>query len=374
MWMPDPNILSEIYTFGQKRGWQIELCGRRPPPGWVGDGILADYLQPDELRKIRNFNRTPVVCRELHSEKNVRTVSCNTRILAEMIADYFQNKGFIHYAAIDAREWPGDYHGFWQDPIRTLAVVLGERGLKLERGYWNPGQRSDELTNYSVVLRTLRRFFRELPKPAALMIPNSLHLTVAYRALAAESIKVPEEIAVICTSDNALLTDNAMIPTTRISGEMREIGRKMAELLDRMLRGEDVPAEPVCVTPATIISRRSTDVLAVQDVRLATAINFLLTNYMNFISVEDAACAAGISSATLTRKFQRYLGKTSLRFLFELRINRIRELLDDTDLSLPEIAERTGYGSNMALSLAFKRETGVTPGTYRLSRRRMQQT
>lgn len=369
MWMPDPNILHEIYTFGQEHGWLIELCGRLPPPGWSGDGILTDYLQLDELRRIRNFSRTPVVCREPHSEKNVRTVSCNTRILAEMIADYFQNKGFVHYAAIDAREWPGDYNGFWQDPVRALAVVLEERGLKLERGYWNPGQRSDELTDYSVVLRTLRKFFRELPKPAALMIPNSLYLTAAYRALEAESIKIPEEIAVICTSDNALVTEKAMTPTTQINGEMREIGRTMARLLDRMLRGECVPEEPVCVTPAAIIPRRSTDVLAVQDVKLATAISFLLTNYTNFISIKDAARTAGISAGALNRKFRQHLGKPPLRFLLELRLNRIRELLDDTELSLPEIARRTGYGSNMALSLAFKRETGMTPGAYRLSRR-----
>ena len=115
--------------------------------------------------------------------------------------------------------------------------------------------------------------------------------------------------------------------------------------------------------------RRSTDVLAVPDVKLATAVSFLLSSYMNFISVADAARAAGISGSMLNRKFRQHLGRPPLRFLLELRMNRIRDLLDGTDLPLPEIAMQTGYGSGMALSLAFKRETGMTPGAYRLSRR-----
>ena len=50
----------------------------------------------------------------------------------------------------------------------------------------------------------------------------------------------------------------------------------------------------------------------------------------------------------------------------------IIHLLDSTDLTLAEIARRCGYGSDMALSLAFRRETGIPPGEYRNSRRHME--
>ena len=70
----------------------------------------------------------------------------------------------------------------------------------------------------------------------------------------------------------------------------------------------------------------------------------------------------------LHKKFLKYLNKTPYQFLLELRINRIRDLLDGTSLTLEQIAEQTGYGSKMALSLAFKRMTGVTPGAYRQQR------
>ena len=82
------------------------------------------------------------------------------------------------------------------------------------------------------------------------------------------------------------------------------------------------------------------------------------------------AQVAGISCSMLNRLSRRHLGKTPVVFLQELRMNRIRDLLDSTELPLAEIARQTGYGSAMSLSLAFKRAAGDTPGAYRNSRRR----
>ena len=84
---PEPGILEELFVYGREHGWQLELCGRRLPPGWTGDGVLTDYLSSGELRGIRNFDRTPVVSRELHPENNVRTVAGDTGAIASMIAE-----------------------------------------------------------------------------------------------------------------------------------------------------------------------------------------------------------------------------------------------------------------------------------------------
>ena len=125
-------------------------------------------------------------------------------------------------------------------------------------------------------------------------------------------------------------------------------------------------------TSAGVISRRSTDTLAVADLRLARAVSFFLQNYMNFIGVEDAAEVAGVSRGMLIRLFRNHFGKSPSRFLLEIRLNQIRHLLDSTDLTLSEIARRCGYGSDMALSLAFRRENGIPPGEFRNSRRHME--
>jgi transcriptional regulator GlxA family with amidase domain len=63
--------------------------------------------------------------------------------------------------------------------------------------------------------------------------------------------------------------------------------------------------------------------------------------------------------------FQKHINKSPGRMLREVRMNKARELLTDTNLSLSKIAEHVGYGSAMSFSLAFKREHNMTPGEYR---------
>ena len=70
----------------------------------------------------------------------------------------------------------------------------------------------------------------------------------------------------------------------------------------------------------------------------------------------------------LNKKFKLHLGKTLYQYLLELRISKIRDLLDRSSMSLDSIAKQTGYSSKMALSLAFKRVIGITPGKYRQKR------
>ena len=100
MMSPNNQIVREIHRFGRDHDWQVELCGGRIPPGWSGDGVLTDCLPLEELKKIRNFERTPVVSHTLTPGGNVRTVAGDTRRIAEMIADYFLDQGFRNFAGM----------------------------------------------------------------------------------------------------------------------------------------------------------------------------------------------------------------------------------------------------------------------------------
>ena len=75
MMSPNDQIVREIHRFGRDHDWQVELCGGRIPPGWSGDGVLTDGLPLEELKKIRNFECTPVVSHTLTPGGNVRTVA-----------------------------------------------------------------------------------------------------------------------------------------------------------------------------------------------------------------------------------------------------------------------------------------------------------
>ena len=139
--------------------------------------------------------------------------------------------------------------------------------------------------------------------------------------------------------------------------------------MQKMLDGGDVPLEPEVISPSAVIRRASTDIIAVPHLKLATAIRFLIQNCDSPVGIGEAARYAELSQSMLNRLFRRHLGRTGIEFLQQLRIDRMKNLLDSTELSLSEIAAQTGYSSPVSLSLAFRRATGMQPGAYRELRR-----
>ncbi|MGR3870351.1 AraC family transcriptional regulator [Streptomyces graminifolii] len=78
------------------------------------------------------------------------------------------------------------------------------------------------------------------------------------------------------------------------------------------------------------------------------------------------AAAAGVSRATLARRFTALVGRAPMAYLTWWRLTLAATRLRDTDDSLATVAREAGYGSPYALSHAFSREFGVTPGKYRV--------
>ena len=85
-------------------------------------------------------------------------------------------------------------------------------------------------------------------------------------------------------------------------------------------------------------------------------------------TVADMAAHAGMSRTKFSLRFAQVAGMAPLAYLTNHRMMMAADLLERTDATLEEIAERTGYGSEAAFSTAFKREMGVAPGSYRRTR------
>jgi len=73
----------------------------------------------------------------------------------------------------------------------------------------------------------------------------------------------------------------------------------------------------------------------------------------------------GMTVSYLSQFFKSKTGKTILEFVTELRINKAKELLMQTDLSLNYIAEEVGYYNVSSFIRRFKQVEGITPGEFR---------
>ena len=84
-------------------------------------------------------------------------------------------------------------------------------------------------------------------------------------------------------------------------------------------------------------------------------------------TLEILADQVAVSRAALARRFKQRVGQTMFQYLTDLRMQRARELLEETTLPLFDVADRVGYDSDLAFAKAFKRNTGSTPAKYRRS-------
>ncbi|MGI3779358.1 MAG: helix-turn-helix domain-containing protein [Janthinobacterium lividum] len=74
---------------------------------------------------------------------------------------------------------------------------------------------------------------------------------------------------------------------------------------------------------------------------------------------------AGMTTRTLTRRFTAELGMAPLQWLTSERVRRAQQLLENTSLSVEQVAQQSGLGSAGNLRIHFVRQAGITPSAYR---------
>jgi AraC-like DNA-binding protein len=82
-------------------------------------------------------------------------------------------------------------------------------------------------------------------------------------------------------------------------------------------------------------------------------------------SLEGLASLVHVSRSTLIRYFRRATGKTPVQYLTDVRLSKARSLLSSTDLSVCEIARRSGFAEGNYLARTFKARTKLTPTEFR---------
>ena len=100
------------------------------------------------------------------------------------------------------------------------------------------------------------------------------------------------------------------------------------------------------------------------DERLAAALTLVHARIDQPWTVAQLAKAAALSRSTFFERFTRTVGVAPMEYLLAWRMEIAKSLLRQGDTTIAEIAERVGYGSGSAFSVAFTRHAGLPPGRY----------
>ena len=92
---------------------------------------------------------------------------------------------------------------------------------------------------------------------------------------------------------------------------------------------------------------------------------FLAANLDRDVDLHTIAHEAALSPYYFTRQFTAFVGVPPYRYLIELRIDRARQLLRDTELTVTQICHRVGFNSLSHFTTTFRQHTGLSPSVYR---------
>jgi LacI family transcriptional regulator len=122
---------------------------------------------------------------------------------------------------------------------------------------------------------------------------------------------------------------------------------------------------PLLIAPTGVLTRQSTDTLAVDDADLARAVAFIRAHASDSIGVKDVLREVPVSRRWLERRFREVLSRGPGEEIRRLRLQRAKLLLAETDMPVPQVAVAAGFGSREYLAATFKSQTGLSPREYR---------
>lgn len=98
---------------------------------------------------------------------------------------------------------------------------------------------------------------------------------------------------------------------------------------------------------------------------LLRAFRKIETDYAQPLHINDLARVAGLCAGRFARLFKNWRGVSPHRFLSQVRVRQAANLLVNTDLTMDEIAEATGFPNRYYMSRVFKKIVGESPARFR---------
>lgn len=329
---------------------------------WRGDGILA-YISNEAAARRLARSKIPVVdvAGSVRFQGLARVVADDRRI-GELVGEHFLERQFRRFAYVGPSGTVGES---WPDESRFAGFIRTVGGDCCDRYVYprNPGS----LSGWEQEQQKLAKWLTRLERPLGVMAYSDVQAREVLDACSRVGLSVPEEVAVVGVDNDEELCRLSRIPLSSVASNPQKIGFEAARMISRLMSGDGPPfeASEVIVQPRYVVTRRSSDVTAVDDLVVARALSYIHQHASEPISIDDVARAVGLPRRSLYRRFADSLDRTPHQELQRARFQRVRRLLAETELPIAEVAHLSGFESGAYLCTCFKRIQGSTPGEFR---------
>ncbi|HBN76821.1 MAG TPA: XylR family transcriptional regulator [Planctomycetaceae bacterium] len=325
---------------------------------WRGNGIISRSTNPQFAELILESGLPIVDLTDRWGDLGLPQIWADHYAIGRMAAEHLIERQFRHFgfAGFQGESWSElRYRGF-QDAIQSAGFSTAYFVSPWEM---TPGKSwDDEFTS-------LVNWIKTLPNPVGIMAANDIRGQQILDACCEVDLAVPEQAAVIGCDNDAIRCELCDPPLTSIMPNAERIGYRAAELLDQLMNGIHKDETREVIKPLGILTRKSTDILAIDDADIAEAVRIIREQALSGLRVEDILELVPISRSTLERGVRNYLKRSPQAEIRRVQLSHACDLLVQTDLTLPEIARRCGFVHSEYFSVVFKRQIRITPGQYR---------
>jgi LacI family transcriptional regulator len=361
----DYRLHRGIERYAQEHGWSLSTNYARErviPWGWEGDGILAWLGADNDLAEFVRSAHKPTVDFSLRRcQFRCARVLEDHAHAAQLAAEHLlarRVENFVYYS--DNANWTYDERG----TAFVAAIKAAGRSCLWLRRHQSQDYRTGR-GEWQRRLRWLARSLTPLARPLGVLAANDQHALEVLEACELAGLQVPEQVAVVGVGNYLLAADAMAIPISSVDTNLELLGYRGAATLDELMNGRKPFSRPLRVPAQTLVARKSSDLLAVNHPNVARAVRFIWERARDAINVGDVVQVAAMSRRGLHLAFLRQIGRTPGDEIRRVRLESARRMLRDSDEKVETVAINCGYQSLNSFCVAFKQETGKSPGQFR---------
>jgi LacI family transcriptional regulator len=348
--------------------WSIQFVYRvldSLPPQWLkqwkGDGIISRTVN---LKQAKMLWRTKLPVVELHSHPKVTTSQIRVDVdkVGRMAVDHFLNCGLRQFGFFSYGE------AWWIRSFReAFSQIVADRGYDCHC-YLPPPSEPSVPTWRESQRPGLVKWLRSLPRPIGVFTAGDIHSAFLLDICRDLNIRMPEDLAILGMGNDSVICETVRPTLSSLDVDGRRVGYEAAKLLDLMMAGR--PSKDIIyVPPSHVVTRQSTDLVAIEDADVAQAVRVIRESACTGIDVAGVAERVGLSRRSLERRFRQFLGRTPKAEIMRVQIEHAKRLMVQTDQTTVSIARKSGFSSLGHFTKAFRRIVGVKSQAYRKKQR-----
>ena len=322
-----------------------------------GDGLIAHVASEAYLKTVQRSGVPTVNISGRLAQVDLPSVLPDDVAIGTMAAQHFMDRGYRNFGFVGmgAFAFSNRRGDAFVDAIRQAEGLnhVGRHDI-----HYGPSWKLDTQN------AQMASWIASLPRPVAIFACNDYQATNVLEACRLCGAQIPEDVAVLGVDNDVVMCEFNDPTISSVDLNIQQIGYQAAAMLDALLRGQK-PEGVRHIPPRGIVTRHSTEAMALEDKDVAVALRFIRDHAQQAISVDDVLAQVPVNRRMLERRFRRAIGRTPAAEIRRCKIDLAKRLLTDTDKSMSEIASACGFLYSQHLASAFHQLTGMTPSEFR---------